>query len=718
MKLTRTGALLFAASFMCMPHIHAQQKEAYYLKEVKFPSNATPDQKVKMAAHVVPTPQQKAWQELELTAFLHFTVNTFTNLEWGHGTEDPRIFNPVNLDAEQWVKALKDAGFKMAIITAKHHDGFCLWPTSVTKHSVASSPWKDGKGDVVRELRNACTKYGMKFGVYLSPWDRNAECYGDSPRYNKYFMQQLTELLTNYGKVDEVWFDGACGEGPNGKKQQYSWKEYYQLIHKLQPSAVVAVSGEDVRWVGTESGYGRTTEWSTTVLNPGGTEESVAANKLLGIDAMNNDLGSRELLAKANKVFWWPSEVDVSIRPGWFYHESEDSRVKSLNKLVDIYFNSVGSNSVLLLNVPPDTRGLIAESDVKRLKEFGDYISATFKTNLLAGAKTYEAQGAVDQSEKTNWSPKSLPAAAELTLAKPAEFNVFMIQEDITKGQRVEEFVVEAFANGAWKEIARGTTIGYKRLLRLPNTTATKVRVRILQSRDIPNISRIGLFKSPELLADPIINRDKQGNVSLSSESKTVSIRYTTDGSEPTASSTLYEKPFALPNGGVVKARSFINSNATFSEVKQESFDICPAKWRVVAASAANNAFPAENAVDGSSSTMWHTPWDGEALPKHPHFIVVDLGETLTLKGFTYAPRTDGNISGTPMHYEFYTSVDGAAWQKAACKGEFANIKNNPIKQEVLFDAPATARFFKLVALDEVEGKEWTSVGELGVTTR
>lgn len=230
-------------------------KENYYVKHVEFPQDATLEQKIDMAARLVPTPQQAAWQQMELTAFLHFGINTFTGREWGDGQEDSAIFNPTELDAEQWVRTLKDAGFKMVLLTAKHHDGFCLWPTATTKHSVASSPWKNGQGDVVKELRNACDKYDMKFGVYLSPWDRNAECYGDSPKYNEFFIRQLTELLTNYGEVHEVWFDGANGEGPNGKKQIYDWDAFYKTIQQLQPKAVMAIMGDDVRWVGNEKDW-------------------------------------------------------------------------------------------------------------------------------------------------------------------------------------------------------------------------------------------------------------------------------------------------------------------------------------------------------------------------------------------------------------------------------------------------------------------------------
>lgn len=266
---------------------YAQKKENYYVKQVEFPQNATLEQKVDMAARLVPTPQQLSWQHLELTAFLHFGINTFTGREWGDGKEDPALFNPSNLDAEQWVRNLKEAGFKLVILTAKHHDGFCLWPTKTTQHSVASSPWKDGKGDVVKELRDACNKYDMKFGVYLSPWDRNASCYGEGEAYNKFFIEQLTELLSNYGEVYEVWFDGANGEGPNGKKQQYDWKNIYNTIHTLQPKAVTAIMGDDVRWVGNERGLGRETEWSATVLTPSAYGSSL--NKDLGISSTGKD---------------------------------------------------------------------------------------------------------------------------------------------------------------------------------------------------------------------------------------------------------------------------------------------------------------------------------------------------------------------------------------------------------------------------------------------
>lgn len=458
----------------------AQEKNDYYVKHVEFPQGATLEQKVDMAARLVPTPQQLEWQQMELTAFLHFGINTFTGREWGDGKENPALFNPTDFDAEQWVRSLKEAGFKMAILTAKHHDGFCLWPTKTTGHSVAASPWKDGKGDVVRELRDACDKYGIKFGVYLSPWDRNASCYGDSPKYNEFFIEQLTELLTNYGEVHEVWFDGANGEGPNGKKQEYDWTAILSTIRRLQPRAVTAIMGDDVRWVGNERGLGRETEWSATVLTPGTYARCEEQNKALGVKATSKDLGGRDMLVNAKELFWYPSEVDVSIRPGWFYHQQEDNQVKSLKHLTDIYFKSVGYNSVLLLNIPPDQRGRISDADVNRLKEFADYRKEIFADNRVKGGlKAWTAR----------------PGDTRVYQLKPkSEINVVMLREDISKGQRMEAFTVEALTADGWKEIAKGTTVGYKRLIRIPAVEARQLRVKVDACRLAANISEVAAY--------------------------------------------------------------------------------------------------------------------------------------------------------------------------------------------------------------------------------
>ena len=458
----------------------AQEKNDYYVKHVEFPQGATLEQKVDMAARLVPTPQQLEWQQMELTAFLHFGINTFTGREWGDGKENPALFNPTDFDAEQWVRSLKEAGFKMAILTAKHHDGFCLWPTKTTGHSVAASPWKDGKGDVVRELRDACDKYGIKFGVYLSPWDRNASCYGDSPKYNEFFIEQLTELLTNYGEVHEVWFDGANGEGPNGKKQEYDWTAILSTIRRLQPRAVTAIMGDDVRWVGNERGLGRETEWSATVLTPGTYARCEEQNKALGVKATSKDLGGRDMLVNAKELFWYPSEVDVSIRPGWFYHQQEDNQVKSLKHLTDIYFKSVGYNSVLLLNIPPDQRGRISDADVNRLKEFADYRKEIFADNRVKGGlKAWTAR----------------PGDTRVYQLKPkSEINVVMLREDISKGQRMEAFTVEALTADGWKEIAKGTTVVYKRLIRIPAVEARQLRVKVDACRLAANISEVAAY--------------------------------------------------------------------------------------------------------------------------------------------------------------------------------------------------------------------------------
>ena len=461
----------------------------------------TPKQIISKAANVAPTKQQYGWQKLEFIAFAHFGMNTFTDREWGDGKENPKLFNPTHFDARQWVKAFKDAGIKMLVLTAKHHDGFCLWPSKYTEHSVKNSPWKSGKGDVVREVSDACKGLGLKFGVYLSPWDRNNPNYGDSPKYNEYFRNQLRELLTNYGKITEVWFDGANGEGPNGKKQVYDWQSYYKVIRELQPDAVIFGMAPDIRWVGTESGYGRETEWNVIPVDLSAMNEKTVSmkNPLDEIykpkDLMGEDLGSRENILKTKGLFWYPAETDVSIRPGWFYHSTQDSLVKSPEKLIDIYFSSVGRNGVLLLNIPPDKHGLITDYDIKSLTGMKKILDETFKINFAAKAKA--SSSSMKRRNGNYWMTIGNLDTASIVFTLPQEktFDVAMLQEEIRVGQRIEKFHLDYWNGSKWIKFTEGTTVGYKRLLRFEPVTAKKVRLVIEQSRSNPTLSNFGLFK-------------------------------------------------------------------------------------------------------------------------------------------------------------------------------------------------------------------------------
>ncbi len=402
-----------------------------------------------------PTSQQAAWQELEFIAFAHFGINTFTGREWGEGKEDPKLFNPTAFDAHQWVRVLKQAGIKLLILTAKHHDGFCLWPSRYTEHSVINSPWRQGRGDVVREVSEACRKGGLKFGVYLSPWDRHERTYGDSPAYNEHFRNQLRELLSHYGPITEVWFDGACGEGPNGKRQEYDWASYYRTVRELQPKALIAISGPDVRWVGNENGLARENESSVQPVGP---------------ESWNREMHPGQAL------IWYPAECDVSIRPGWFYHAEEDSKVKSLDHLLDIYSKSVGRNSVLLLNIPPDRRGLIHENDAQRLAEFGAEIRKRFGQSLA------ERRGK--------------GALLELRLNKPGRIDHAIVMEDIRQGERVKEYAVEALEGDHWKVLRQGTVIGHKQLIRFPPLEVSRVRLRITKSEAEPRIRKFAVYSA------------------------------------------------------------------------------------------------------------------------------------------------------------------------------------------------------------------------------
>ena len=419
-----------------------------------------------------PSKRQLEWQQTEFYAFVHFTVNTFTDKEWGDGTEKPEIFNPVKLDARQWCKAIKTAGMKGLILTCKHHDGFCLWPSRFTNHTVAASPYKDGKGDIVREVSEACSEFGLKFGVYLSPWDRNSQLYGQGKPYDDFFVNQLTELLSNYGKVFSVWFDGACGEGPNGKKQVYDFERYYKVIRDLQPDACISVCGPDVRWCGNEAGHCRKSEWSvvpartkdTEIIKERSQHEDSDEFRQRKISASDEDLGSRAILENEKDLIWYPAEVNTSIRPGWFYHEYEDDKVRSLEELTNIYFNSVGGNATFLLNIPPTREGLFHKNDVARLQELGDFLRNEF-------ANPIKVLDAKQIKLNTTSQADNFTVRIDLPLSK---IKYIIIQEDIEKSQRVESFEVLAKnSSEKYETLFSGTTIGYKKIIRFEKPLTT-----------------------------------------------------------------------------------------------------------------------------------------------------------------------------------------------------------------------------------------------------
>jgi alpha-L-fucosidase len=441
--------------------------------------------------HPVPTPPQLAWQNLEYYAFVHFGMNTFTDHEWGEGRAHPDTFNPTSLDCRQWARVVKDAGMKAIIITAKHHDGFCLWPSTTTSYSVKSSKWREGQGDVLKELSEACREYGLKFGVYISPWDRNHPLYG-TPVYNRVYKEQWREVLTAYGDVFEAWLDGANDQK---KRMVYDFSGFFQTIRKHQPNAVIfSDAGPDIRWVGNEKGFAGETNWSTR--DNEGSFPGFADDKALNT-------------GDENGTSWIPAECDVSIRPGWFYHSTDDDKVKSAAQLMEIYYGSVGRNANLLLNIGVDRRGLVNEHDVARLMEFRKARDEAFKTNLAKGEVKasnvrgnddgYGAEKAFDGRPDTYWATNEgvTKASLEIDFGREVEFNRFLAQENIALGQRVKKFSLQIWKNDRYETIAEQTTIGYKRILRFPKSRTRKLQFVIENSKASPTITNVEIFNAP-----------------------------------------------------------------------------------------------------------------------------------------------------------------------------------------------------------------------------
>lgn len=594
----------------------------------------------------VPTEAQLKWQELERYAFIHFSMNTFTDMEWGYGDKDPQLFNPSELDCRLWCRLFKDAGMKGVILTAKHHDGFCLWPSAYTDYSVKQSPWRNGNGDLVRELADACKEYGLKLGIYLSPWDRNHKEYG-TEAYITYFRNQLNELLTNYGDIFEVWFDGANGgSGYYGgadetrsvdRKTYYDWPGTNQLVKKLQPDAVIfSDAGPDVRWCGNEAGWVGETNWSTLRREevwPGWPHYQQLQN--------GHEDGS----------YWVPAEVNVSIRPGWFYHEEQDDQVKTVDQLLDVYYHSVGRNATWNLNIPIDKRGLVHPTDSAVLMEVAKILQNNFKENLAQQAevrasnvrgKDFAAAHLIDGNKDSYWATDDevTSASVEFDFKVPTAINQFLVQEYIRLGQRVKAFTLEAFVGDEWQVVATGSTIGYKRILRFPTVETQKLRFTINDAKACPLLSNVEIY------------RGEERNIKTSEE------------------------------------------QATLHSGQEKS------EWKVLS----KGITPSDYLLDGNHRTIYR---------QAERSIVVDLANKLKVKGFQYLPNTEIGSDGLIFEYKFEVSEDGKEWQ-AVKEGEFSNIQNNPVLQTVSFE-PVQARYVKLSAKSVVNDVPTIECAELDV---
>ena len=697
---------------------------------------------IEKAAHVVPTPNQLAALKNEFIAFIHFGPNTFTRMEWGNGMEDPKVFDLKELDTDQWCEAMKAAGMKMVIITVKHHDGFVLWQSRYTKHGIMSSNFRDGKGDVLKDLSASCQKYGLKLGVYLSPADlfqieSPDGLYGNLseytkrtiPRevpgrpfanqtkfefvvddYNEYFLNQLFEILTEYGPIHEVWFDGAHPKRKGGQTYNYpAWKE---LIHKLAPNAVI-FGREDVRWCGNEAGGTRPTEWNVI------TYQADPDTMTQFADMTDPVLGDREKLYQAKYLHYQQAETNTSIREGWFYRDDTRQKVRSTDDVFDIYERAVGGNSTFLLNIPPNRDGKFSPADVAVLQETGKRIMETYGTDLLAGAKGPEE--VLDGKDDTYLLLKGSKKEFVVKMPSPVTLNRIMLQEAVaTNGERVEKHAVDAWIDGAWKEIVVSTNIGYKRILRFPEVTTDKLRFRLLESRLTPAISHISAhyYKSrpPQLSFVQDVNGlvtiepklqdfgwNPHGQNAAGNLNAGYKIYYTTDGKEPDETASEYKEPVKMDRGEL-KAVAILKGEK--GAVHSERLGLTKKDWKLVGKSSETDRNPATAAFDAKSRTYWRSQ-EG----KCPFYIAIDLGAAQTLNGFAYTPQIR-NSEGMMAKGVIKVSDDGKNWKEAE-RFEFGNLINEPTKRYHYFKNPVTARYVRIEATEIAANGKVVTIAEL-----
>ena len=705
-------------------------------------SDDTKDSIVFKAAHVVPTKNQYEALKNEFIAFIHFGPNTFTRMEWGNGFEDPKIFNLENLDTDQWCKAMKDAQMKMVIITVKHHDGFVLWQSRYTKHGIMSSPFQDGKGDILKELSASCEKYGLKLGVYLSPADlyqiENKEgLYGNLSKYtdrviprpvvgrpfsnettftfnvddyNEYILNQLFELLTEYGKIDELWFDGAHPKRKGGQKYNYlAWKE---LISTLAPEAVI-FGRQDIRWCGNESGGTRDTEWNVIPYKED-------PNKMLRFgDLTETDLGSREKLYEGKFLHYQQAETNTSIREGWFYRDDTSQKVRSTDDVFDMYERSVGGNTTFLLNIPPNRDGKFSPDDVKVLEEVGQRINETYTTNLFADA--FGPKNVIDANTDTFEVINSENKEVIISAKTPVTINRLILQEAIaTHSERVEKHAVDVWVNDVWKEVVSATNIGYKRILRFPEVTSNKFRIRVLESRLNPAISNISAYYYKTRPPQLTITRNLEGLVTIQPKkhefgwkphgedsagniNSGIEIRYTTDGSKPTKDSKVFSELFSF-HSGEIKAIAF--SKDLEGSIASSKLGLLKKGWKSLASdSFAANQFDI-NAFDENPATYWESKPTGQK-----HHLNIDLGEEKTVKGFAYTPQTH-NSNGMIERGIIKISKDGIIWNLFE-NFEFGNLINDPVKRTHQFKKPVTTRYIRIESIVIAGGKQTAAIAEL-----